>query len=123
MKLFGKHDIWFFAGLIALALLIYAAGAPPGRNADRAEISVAGRVEQTVELSRDREFSLPRNPGVRFAVKDGAIAFIESDCPDKTCVRNGFLRRPGQMAACLPNRVFLTVKGADGPGAVDAVAG
>lgn len=119
-KLFGKYDILLLAGIAILAVLLYAFNYLSGRGAAVGIISVNGELVMTVDLSRGAEIVLPQNPGIRFAVKDGAIAFIESDCPDKTCVRSGFLRRPGQMAACLPNRVTLTVSGSGG---MDAMAG
>jgi len=123
-SLFGKWDILLFAGLIALAIIIYALYTLPGRDAGNAfaRISADREVIQTIDLSEDGEFELLNNPCIRFSVRNGAIAFIESDCPDKTCVRSGYLRHSGQMAACVPNRVSLVIVGAEGVGGVDAIA-
>lgn len=62
-----------------------------------------------VYLDYDTNFSLPSMPHVIFEVRDGEIAFVKSDCPDQICVRTGFLSRPGQMAACLPNNLILVM--------------
>ena len=121
--LFIKRDIWLFAAILAVALaglVLFAGGAPGGVG----QIALDGIVVHTVDLTRDGVFSLPEIPQIRFAVRDGKIAFDASDCPDKTCVRSGYINRPGQIAACLPNRVSVAVVG--GPadtGGVDAIAG
>ncbi len=55
-------------------------------------------------------FSISGEPDVVFQLyADGSIAFIESDCPDKICIRSGRLRYVGQFAACLPNRIMLKI--------------
>ena len=47
---------------------------------------------------------------------------VSSPCPLQICVRTGTIRRAGQVAACVPNRVAVRVvgKGA-GDAGVDAV--
>ena len=120
--LINKRDVWFFLGLAALAVIFYAAR-PSGYGAEpAARIAVDGRAVKTVGLSEDGEFPLSENPNVHFAVRDGAIGFIRSDCRDGICIRGGFLSRPGQMAACLPNRVSLVVTGSGGADGADATA-
>jgi hypothetical protein len=64
-----------------------------------------------LNLSQDQMFSPEDAPTVFIKIEDGAIAFLESDCPDQVCVHSGFLHRPGQWAACLPNRVSVTILG------------
>jgi len=71
-----------------------------------AEITSADRVD-IVDLNDDRTFSVFGAPHVIFEVRDRQIAFVKSDCPDQICVREGFLNRSGQMAACLPNNILL----------------
>lgn len=43
----------------------------------------------------------------------GRIRFLKSDCPNKTCVKTGWLTRPGARAVCLPSRVSITMLGDD----------
>ena len=113
-KLFNKRDIWLFAGLAAVVLAVFAWNSlqPAASGPAKGQISVNGKVVRTVDLSKDGEFALAENPHIRFSVKVGGIAFIASDCPDQLCVRSGYLSLPGQLAACLPNRVSLSVTGA-----------
>ena len=76
-----------------------------------AAIMFNGVVVKTVPLSYDIEFSIPERPNVRFAVRDGAAAFICSDCLDQICVHRGFIRADRIPAACLPNGLLLTIHG------------
>ena len=78
------------------------------QNGVFAEIIFENSVE-TICLNSNKVFYLPAVPNVLFEVKDGRIAFVKSDCLDQICVREGFKGYPGQMAACLPNRLVLSV--------------
>jgi len=64
----------------------------------------------TFNLGTNKTFYLPSNPDVIFQIEEGQIAFIKSNCPDQICVRTGFQRYAGQIAACLPNHMILTIK-------------
>lgn len=46
-------------------------------------------------------------------IENGNAGIVESDCPNKTCVQAGFIKRAGEVSACLPNRVLLTITGED----------
>lgn len=38
------------------------------------------------------------------------IRFKCSDCPDQVCIHAGWLRKPGDFAACLPNHLSIYVQ-------------
>lgn len=44
-------------------------------------------------------------------IESGRIRFKEADCPDKVCVKTGWLSRNGEMAACIPNRIVIEITG------------
>lgn len=35
------------------------------------------------------------------------VCFSESNCPDRECVKSGWITKPGQMLVCLPNRALV----------------
>jgi hypothetical protein len=127
-KLFNKRDLWLLGALLALAAIVYFAFFLLNQNKTgiTAQITVDGVMVREVDLTADAEFALEENPNVHFEVRRGAIAFVQSDCPDKVCVHSGFLNTPGQTAACLPNKVLLYIYGEDKPGGpeleVDVIA-
>jgi hypothetical protein len=114
MKFARKSDILMIV-LPAAAIVIWALfGNVFSRSGTAAEIYYESRLVKTVVLSagRDESFSIAEVPAVMFhRYSDGSIAFTESDCPDKICIKSGRLHLVGQMAACLPNRLYVKIVG------------
>lgn len=112
-KFSKKRDSILIITLLAVAGLIWLAlSFVPADMDARAEIYVNGTLVETVPLSgADRDISLSDCPQVRLRLENHAVAFISSDCPDKTCIRSGYLSKPGQATACLPNGVILKIIG------------
>ena len=46
-------------------------------------------------------------------VRNGRTRFVRSPCTTKVCVHSGWLTSDGEFAACLPNRISLTLVGQD----------
>lgn len=88
-----------------------------------AVVSVDGKTVKEIDLTaaEDCIFELETEPVVTLQVKQGKIRFINSECPDKTCERSGFLSKAGDTAACVPAKTVVTVKGRTSS-QIDAVA-
>ena len=118
MKFFRKTDIIVIAAIIAAAAviwLIYSSTASGGPV--RAEIYYYSELVETVELGagQKKEFSVPQDENVVLRIdNEGNIQFIESDCPDKVCVKTGKIHLAGQSAACLPNGIVVKLVPAGG---------
>jgi hypothetical protein len=110
-KIVKKADILLFILLIVIAAagIVLMSGA--GTGGATATVRVDGEVVKRVDLGVDQKFWVG---DVELQVKDGAIAFIESDCPGKECIHAGWLKNPGSSAACLPNHVSVTIEGQSG---------
>jgi hypothetical protein len=64
-------------------------------------------------LSQPRTLEIPGPLGATTVrIGTGHARVIDSPCPDKLCIQAGELSSPGQWAACLPNRIMVTVVGA-----------
>ena len=111
-KFILKSDliILLILGLIAIAAFVFF---NRGEETGYAEIVYENEVIERLDLSKDGIYS-PPGFDVTFEVKDGAVAFISSDCPDKICVNTGFISKRGQSAVCLPNRLTLRIAGGEG---------
>jgi hypothetical protein len=46
-------------------------------------------------------------------IHDGGVEVLSSPCPEKICIKTGRISRPGQWIACLPNRVFISIRGGE----------
>lgn len=69
---------------------------------------------EVIDLDVDRVIDLP-GPSMRLEVKGGAIRVLESNCPQQICVNGGWIRRPRQVIACVPNKVLVTIESAEPP--------
>ena len=90
-------------------------------SADASEVTVkAGEKLYIYRLDKDLEFDVAGPLGMtRIEIKNRAVRVVDSPCRDKLCVHMGWLRSGGQWAACLPNRVFVSINSAEKDG-IDA---
>jgi hypothetical protein len=75
-------------------------------------ISASGQQDITLPLSSERRFSIhgPLGDSV-IEIHDGRVRFISSPCRGKQCVHSGWLSHSGELAACLPNGIMVSVMG------------
>ena len=105
--------LWLVIALALGASLLWLARPQTGERVV-ASITVGDKTVRTVDLTKakDQEFSILEETGlpITFQIKDHAIRFLESDCPDKVCINTGFLKNDLDVACCLPNQtaIFIT---------------
>ncbi len=77
-----------------------------------AEISVGGRVIETLDLGKDQDITIfSYNGGYNhLTVKDGQIWCDEATCPDKVCIQMGKQYLDGSLIVCLPNSFIVQIK-------------
>ena len=121
-RFFLRRDICLLAVLLVAALAVWLTARQLGAGlpAHRADVVYRGAVILSIDLRESGRFSIAELPQVELEVRDGAAAFVRSNCPDQVCVNTGWLRISGDFAACLPNEVLLVIPVEDG--GVDAVA-
>lgn len=44
-------------------------------------------------------------------IRDGKVIMKETDCKDKICMKQGEISKVGESIVCLPNKVFIEIKG------------
>ena len=75
-----------------------------------AEIWLDGVLVETVDLTAlTEEREIPVGEHVTVLAAPGKVRVLESDCPDKLCVRMGWTASPAKPLICLPNRVTVAV--------------
>ena len=53
-------------------------------------------------------------------IRDGCADMTDADCPDKICVNQKAVSRPGETIVCLPNKVVVEVEADTGETAYDS---
>jgi hypothetical protein len=112
---------WVVAGLAAAAV---AASFPlvwQGGIAEKAVVRRDGQVVAELDLSRKRTLEVAGALGPSVIVVEPGRARVASDPgPRQYCVRQGWLKRPGEIAICAPNHISLQIAG--GRSRYDSVA-
>ena len=80
-----------------------------------AEITQEGKLLQRVLLKKGdsaREIIIRYKDGYnKIRVEDGRISVVEADCPDKDCLKRGWLKKSGDSTICLPHRLIIRLTG------------
>lgn len=116
-----KTDVLIIISALALGAAAYML-ANSGAKSSRAEVLHNNTVIKVIDLDHDGTYAANGFENVTFEVKNGAVRFSHSDCPDKICVKTGFIKNKGQSAVCLPNRLTLRITG-DSDNKYDAYTG
>ena len=113
-----KPRSWQVNAVFAAVVLLIAGGlwlifGRPGASGQNL-VAVAdfgmGAVE-TIPLDADYDYYYEAGGYiVHLQVKDGAIAFLDSQCPDHVCEDFGWLSQEGQWACCVPAGVYVSIE-------------
>ncbi|MBC8535096.1 NusG domain II-containing protein [Feifania hominis] len=117
-------DILIIVAVLSLAGALFFLPRLWQRPGGEAVVEVGGEVVERIALDGpDGEIEVSAGE-LHFVLerRGGAVAMREIDCPDRVCMRTGFVRDTGESIVCLPNRVIVRVEGAR-VGEVDIVAG
>ncbi|MCK9479851.1 MAG: NusG domain II-containing protein [Firmicutes bacterium] len=114
---FKKGDILIIIAVISVSMAFYFLYNRYANNGSVcAEIYYYSQLVDKVRLDNNETthtFSVSQNEKVVFEISGGGIRFIQSDCPDKICIKSGWLSKPGQSAACLPNGIIIKIVSAN----------
>ena len=118
-------DFLLFVLILACACLIWLRFAMVQTDQVYGEIWQDGECVERIELADSYHNTITRNGlTTEYTIEiDGKrMRFVDSQCPDHTCERTGWISRVGDAAVCLPNRAMIKIVRADGSsdGDVDA---
>lgn len=78
-----------------------------------------GKAVNHLTLAGHQEIALLKGK-VLIETMPGRIRISRSDCPRRICVKGGWIKRPGQILTCVPNKVLIEIC-AEEPSFIDAV--
>ena len=105
--------------IFALVVLVLAAALYFGVRAAhsgtggglQAVVDFGAGITETLPLDTDHDYLYDVGDYVvHLQVKDGAVAFLDSQCPDHVCEQFGWLDKDGAWAACIPAGVYVVVE-------------
>ena len=99
------------AGRGSGAVLWLARGCGSKGTGLEAVVDFGSGASETLSLDEDHDYLYDVGDYVvHLQVKDGAIAFLDSQCPDHICEQFGWLDKDGAWAACVPAGVYVVVQ-------------
>ena len=106
------RDIILIAAILVVALAAFLFVELGKEEGARVIVAVEGNEIATYSLFDNGEYAL--NGGTNILhIEDGVAWLVDADCPDKLCVHQGKIDKTGEVITCLPNKLTVTVKGAD----------
>ena len=111
-----KGDLLLIGIILAVAVagfgLMKLGNAGDGHR--EAVISQDGEIVQKIDLdsvNESVEITIPGDYTNKLLIENGRIRFVDSDCPNKDCVKTGWISAKGSVAVCLPNKVMIKIEG------------
>ena len=108
-----KQDIILIASVFVIAGLLFLGSQMMHKKpAEIVEVSVDGKVVETLDLAKDQELTIDGVSGGtnHLIIKDGEAWVSEATCPDKICIHQGKIHLDGEIIVCLPNKMTAQIK-------------
>lgn len=75
-----------------------------------------------IPLDEEVEFTIKdREHMNKVKVHDNGVEVTEANCPDKVCVKTGFITKPSQSIVCIPNKLNIKIIDNNSSDEIDAV--
>ena len=120
-----KNDLILIAALLVLlivaGLCLFFLRAP----GDTVTVSIDGQVRYTYPLSENRAIDIRTGEASkqhnRLIIQNGQAMVETANCPDGICAAHKPISRNGESIVCLPHRLVITVRTADGETTPDVI--
>ncbi len=107
-----RGDVLAIAVAAAFVGALYAHSWQPRIFASHFDLRIEGAEAVRHPLTPDREIRVEGRQGpITLKVEQGRVRFLASSCRNQVCVHSGWLSHAGDSAACLPNRISMTLGG------------
>lgn len=107
-----KRDIILIASILVVAIAFLLIVELTKEEGAGVVVKVDG--VEVAEYSLSKSGTYPLNGGTNILViEDGRAYLSDANCPDKLCVHQGKISRTGEVITCLPNKLTVTVFGAE----------
>lgn len=117
---FSKRDAVFLGALLLVCVLFWLGFRLfSGKTGTTVTVTRDGEVYGSYALSEEQTVEITDADGNVtnvLTIQDGKAAMTSADCSDKLCVKQRAISAENETIVCLPNRIVVTVSGADEKG-------
>jgi len=108
MKFLGKYDPYILISLIIAMLLILILQGSSNSIQGKIIVKIEGKDSYVFE--KDGIYPIigkEDNLLMIIEISRGKVRVIESTCPDKLCVKSGWLESANSAIVCVPNKIVI----------------
>lgn len=111
-----------FILVIIISLLGYVKFKDTKQTASFVQIYKDNELYKEVPLDEDVEFTIKDGKlENKIKIHDNGVEVVESNCPDKVCVKTGFINKPSQSIVCIPNKINIKIIDEKSDDKIDAI--
>lgn len=107
-----KKDFILIGTIVAVALVLLLCVQLTQKEGAGVVVKINGVEVGKYPLSTDGTYSLNSGTNI-LTIKNGVAYLSDANCPDHLCVKQGKISKTGQVITCLPNKLTVTVYGAE----------
>lgn len=111
-----KNDIILIVAILICAGLYFGITKynESKETALKAEIYVNNKLYKSVSLNKEKTININENGKINVVhIHDGGVEIEDANCPDKVCVKTGFIETTSRNIVCIPNKVQVKIIGQD----------
>lgn len=103
-----KPDIVLFVCLMFTAFTLFVIDITRYQGEKSVLVSVDGK--KTVYPFKKNKYVIKSSHGTNILIIDeDGVRIKEASCPDKLCVKQGKIKRAGEVLVCIPNRLVVRI--------------
>ena len=98
---------------LAVSLTVLSFFSAVSRSGDSLEILIQSAGKEWIYPIDSELVQVFHGPAgeTTIVVENGSVLVSQSECSEQICVQSGIIKKQGQWIACMPNRVFVTIRG------------
>ncbi len=105
-------DVAVIACLVSLGCYLLETGSQSGSTAKIVQIVSSKGWERTYPLGNHQIVEVEGRIGESvIEISREGVRFVDSCCPNHLCMKRGWVSKPGDMVACVPNGIIVRVIG------------
>jgi len=80
------------------------------KNADKVVIYFNNKLYRECSINDEETINI-KSAGIDnvISIHDGGVEMTHANCPDKVCVKTGFISKPGQSIVCIPHKINIKI--------------
>ena len=113
-----KGDIYLIAAVLLIAVAVMGYLKLSGTAAGKKVVLITrnGEIIKRIDLDsvhQPEKIVVEGEYTNTILIEKGRVRFHDSGCPNKDCVKTGWISDKGSVAVCLPNKTMIKIEGAD----------